>query len=514
MKHAKQALPGLLLTVLGMLLLFSGCSKLNAPEHFQTVSVDRHQAQVSWEESPNADRYEIQIVAENGLTLEPQTTQSTSLTLDGLTADTSYTLTLTAWQGETSSDPAELTLKTAPIEVGTVENVTATLSESDPLSYVLSWDPYQTQETSADGSQAEITYGLYESTKPDVGYQLVRGDLKENSYAITATKQAARRYYKVCPVLTVDGKEFTGSLSKQPAAVVSGVVNDLTLSAQSTPSHSVLTVSWTPYDTSKLDSNLENPAVTYTVYGAYAADGEYEQLVSGLTDPSWDELGLLGDMTRYYKITVTVTAGDLSVTSAMSASPAGATTPLSPVQQEAQQEQQQPSQPPAATSQPTSSQTDTSQPTTSQPTTSQPTTSQPSTPTGTTPGQQQQKLEQARAVAQQIADEINANFQGATDLEKVNAAAQAVAEYCRQGSYTTEGEDYSQAYGVFIKGEYSCAGATRALGLVLDCLGYSWEHVNESQWTHQWCSVTMDGQTGWADGQLGMADYGEYPYEI
>ncbi len=198
----------------------------------------------------------------------------------------------------------------------------------------------------------------------------------------------------------------------------------------------------------------------------------------------------------------------------MSASPAGATTPLSPVQQEAQQEQQQPSQPPATTSQPTTSQTDTSQPTTSQPTTSQPTTSQPSTPTGTTPGQQQQKLEQARAVAQQIADEINANFQGATDLEKVNAAAQAVAEYCRQGSYTTEGEDYSQAYGVFIKGEYSCAGATRALGLVLDCLGYSWEHVNESQWTHQWCSLTMDGQTGWADGQLGMADYGEYPYEI
>ncbi len=40
MKHAKQALPGLLLTVLGMLLLFSGCSKLNAPEHFQTVSAN------------------------------------------------------------------------------------------------------------------------------------------------------------------------------------------------------------------------------------------------------------------------------------------------------------------------------------------------------------------------------------------------------------------------------------------------------------------------------------------
>ena len=112
-------------------------------------------------------------------------------------------------------------------------------------------------------------------------------------------------------------------------------------------------------------------------------------------------------------------------------------------------------------------------------------------------------------MAQRIADEINANFQGATDLEKITAAAQEVAEYCNQAKYTTEGEDYSQAYGVFVKGEYSCAGATRALGLVLDCLGYDWEHVNENQWTHQWCKVTsMDGQVGWADGQIGAAGYG------
>ena len=47
------------------------------------------------------------------------------------------------------------------------------------------------------------------------------------------------------------------------------------------------------------------------------------------------------------------------------------------------------------------------------------------------------------------------------------------------------------------KGEYSCAGATRALGMVLECMGYKWEHVNPNQWTHQWCKVTMDGQAGW-----------------
>ena len=42
--------------------------------------------------------------------------------------------------------------------------------------------------------------------------------------------------------------------------------------------------------------------MSYTLYGAYTEDGEYEQLASGLTDTTWEERGLLGDMTRYYKV--------------------------------------------------------------------------------------------------------------------------------------------------------------------------------------------------------------------
>jgi len=40
-------------------------------------------------------------------------------------------------------------------------------------------------------------------------------------------------------------------------------------------------------------------------------------------------------------------------------------------------------------------------------------------------------------------------------------------------------------------------------------MGYSWQHVNENKWSHQWCIVTMDGQTGYADGMSGIAGYGE-----
>ena len=119
----------------------------------------------------------------------------------------------------------------------------------------------------------------------------------------------------------------------------------------------------------------------------------------------------------------------------------------------------------------------------------------------------EEKNQQALVIAQKIASEIT----GETDLEKVQKAAQIVSTYCAYAGYTMEGKDYRTAYGVFIKGEYSCAGATRALGMLLNCMGYSYEHVNENQYTHQWCVLTMDGQIRYADGQVGWAGYGKHP---
>lgn len=116
---------------------------------------------------------------------------------------------------------------------------------------------------------------------------------------------------------------------------------------------------------------------------------------------------------------------------------------------------------------------------------------------------------EALAVAQSIADGIGPG----TDLERVSAAAQAVSAYYSRGVHKESGPYYSTPYGVFIAGESSCAGCTRALGMVLSCMGYSWEHVNENQWTHQWVRLTMDGQIGYADGQVGWAGYGSHPVE-
>ena len=120
-----------------------------------------------------------------------------------------------------------------------------------------------------------------------------------------------------------------------------------------------------------------------------------------------------------------------------------------------------------------------------------------------------EKDRQASAIAQQIANEINAKGYG-TDLEKVQAAAEKVSSYYDWNNHVEEGYDYRTPYGVFVTHAASCAGCTRALIQVLEYMGFSCEHANANSWTHQWVIVTMDGQKGFADGQGGFAGYGEW----
>ena len=119
---------------------------------------------------------------------------------------------------------------------------------------------------------------------------------------------------------------------------------------------------------------------------------------------------------------------------------------------------------------------------------------------------------QALAVARSIVAQINEQCpEGSADIDRVGMAAQLVSEEYYKGVHVEKGIYYRTEYGVFVKRESSCAGCTRALGLVLSCMGYKWSHVNENQWTHQWVSVTMDGQEGFADGQVGWVGYGTHP---
>ena len=122
----------------------------------------------------------------------------------------------------------------------------------------------------------------------------------------------------------------------------------------------------------------------------------------------------------------------------------------------------------------------------------------------------QEDVALAEANAKYYADVIMADPNLTTDYDRINTAAYIVSLHCAESTY---GQDNLKCYkspaGPFVYGVYTCAGSTRALGRILDYMGYNWHHVNENQNKHQWCIVEMDGQIGFADGMGGFAGYGE-----
>lgn len=91
--------------------------------------------------------------------------------------------------------------------------------------------------------------------------------------------------------------------------------------------------------------------------------------------------------------------------------------------------------------------------------------------------------------------------------DQLSSIASSIRSMVDSGAvqYTTSVPHYNDPYGYFVSGVGSCAGETRATGLCLNMLGIPYEHVNENQWSHQWCRVPM------ADGSYWIVDaYGLY----
>ena len=117
----------------------------------------------------------------------------------------------------------------------------------------------------------------------------------------------------------------------------------------------------------------------------------------------------------------------------------------------------------------------------------------------------------ADAVCKYYADEIMVMPELTSDLDRVMAATYIAKTYSDACTYGNDSAGhYRSPYGVFWAGVYTCAGSTRALGRILDYMGFSWTHANENQYQHQWCELYMDGYFGYADGMGGFAGYGEY----
>lgn len=94
---------------------------------------------------------------------------------------------------------------------------------------------------------------------------------------------------------------------------------------------------------------------------------------------------------------------------------------------------------------------------------------------------------------------------GLSEEEQLVGIASALREMYDNGQviYSTDIPHYNDPYGYLIIGAASCAGCTRTTGLCLNILGISYEHVNENQWTHQWCRVNING-TYWICDAYGL----------
>ncbi|WP_022764081.1 hypothetical protein [Butyrivibrio sp. XPD2006] len=153
-------------------------------------------------------------------------------------------------------------------------------------------------------------------------------------------------------------------------------------------------------------------------------------------------------------------------------------------------------------------------------------------------GMNRRQENEARSVALQLArhvyDRVNNNGSG-TQIEMVAYATGIVNGYCAAGKELTREEVessnnklYRTAYGVFIAHQYTCAGSTRALGLILDYLDkfwyadwqagnkaeyipLKWVHVNANKWEDQWCQIVCDNHEAYADPIKSWAGYGVHP---
>lgn len=167
-------------------------------------------------------------------------------------------------------------------------------------------------------------------------------------------------------------------------------------------------------------------------------------------------------------------------------------------------------------------------------------------------GMNRRQETEARSVAKQLANSIYTQVMAANsdskkssskssststtpevpEIQMVAYATGIVQAYCKAGKELTREEVkktnskvYRTAYGVFCAHEFTSAGATRALGLILDYLDaliqqnnpgaapLKWVHVNANTWEQQYCQIACNNHEAYADAIYGIAGYGKHPLE-
>lgn len=464
---------------------------------------DFHEIEVSWDKLDKNINYVV-LISSNKFTNEEidndlkdgkfnsdyqviEIKNDNKLKYDMVMSNTDYYISVIAYKNSGKARKYYKSSKVVKIHTNSLKiNKITDLSVEDSTntSVKLKWSLYDTSFKNLDGTDIDISYTLF-FLDSDINESIeLEKDIKDGEYYISDLKPFTKYFYKIVVNAYVDGN----IVNSDDSDILELITMPAPVSGISSKSSGISSISlnWNEYD----KSNLENAdaSITYSVYGSDSEDGDYKLLEENISDTSYTDSGLTQNKTRYYYVIANIEI-DNEKYSSIKSDIVSATTDKEFVSNN------------------WSSNNNSNNSSSNNNSSSGGNSSSSSTSSGelTTA----EKNAQARVIAKQIASSIT----GSTDLEKVSKAAQAVSAYYYKGVHKETGNDYYTAYGVFIKGESSCAGTTRALGMVLEEMGYSWKHANENLWTHQWVIITMDGKVGYADGQVGWAGYGSHPVE-
>lgn len=91
-----------------------------------------------------------------------------------------------------------------------------------------------------------------------------------------------------------------------------------------------------------------------------------------------------------------------------------------------------------------------------------------------------------------------------SEKEQLRGLAVALRDmFDNEMTYSMTAPHYNDPYGYLVLKVASCAGCARATGFCLNVLGIKYEHVNESQYSHQWARVKV-GSEYWICDAYGL----------
>jgi endoglucanase len=260
----------------------------SAPSSLTATAASSSQINLGWTASPTAGvTYSIY----SGSNLIANGVSGTSYSVTGLSANTSYSFTVTAvanGAASSASNPASATTQAAPLP-SAPSSLTATAVSSSQIN--LAW-----KASSASG----VTYSIYS------GSNLIASGFSGTSYSVTGLS-ASTSYSFTVTAVSAGGTSSPSNTASATTLTASATAPSAPFGLSASPSSaSQVNLNWQPSTTS---------GVTYTVYIGTASGATNSLVASGVTSTNYSVTGLLDDTSYYFTVKAVSSGGAISAAS-------------------------------------------------------------------------------------------------------------------------------------------------------------------------------------------------------